>query len=213
MNNSGESRSFPSQEASDEFNVARVAAQRDLEAFAALYDRYAHVVHALAAHVLGATEAEDAVQEVFLRLWDKAYQFDSARSRFNTWFMAVARHHILDLLRKRSLQQRLAVGQKIEQVLASQEDPVDDVVERTWLRQCSDVVLRALGNLPPEQRQALVLAYFGGFSQSAIANQLHWPLGTVKKRIRLGLQKLRTALAQQGLLVDSHGQPRKVKGG
>ncbi len=191
----------PAPEPSDETLAARVA-QRDVTAFALLYDRYAQSVFALAAHLLGRAEAEEAVQEIFLRLWNKAAHFDHARGAFSAWFMTIARHYVLDQLRVRSLQQRLIVAEQVDQLLANAADPRVDVEHAAYLRERGDALLRALQQLPSEQRRVLALAYFGGLSQSEIARHLNLPLGTVKKRTQLGLQKLRALLADQGLQVD-----------
>jgi RNA polymerase sigma-70 factor (ECF subfamily) len=182
-------------EPSDEILAARVA-QRDVAAFSLLYDRYARVVYSLAAHLLSAGEAEDIVQDVFFRLWHKADQFDPARGRFASWFMAITRHHLMDALRKRSQQQRMVAAEEIDQLLVTTADPTVDVENASYLLERGRDILYALKRLPPEQRRVLVLAYFGGLSQSAIAEQLDWPLGTVKKRIRLGLHKLRLYLSE-----------------
>src|SRR3989442_15612096 len=93
-------------EHSDEVLVARVA-RKDIAAFATLYDRYAHRVYAWSAHMVGSAEAEDVVQEAFLRLWDKAGQFDPRRGRFASWFMAVARHEVIRQIRRRGGDQRV----------------------------------------------------------------------------------------------------------
>ena len=178
----------------DEALVAHVAAG-DEAAFALLYDRYERPVYALAAHLLGAAEAEDAVPEAFLRLWRHAAQFDASRGRFAPWFLAVARHEVLARLRHRDREQRLALAKDVDRLLAAAPDPALDVEEQAWRRERGDLVLRALQDLPAEQRRVLVLAYFGELSQTTIAQALGWPLGTVKKRVRLGLQKLRAALA------------------
>ena len=185
---------WPELEPPDEA-LARRVAERDAAALAALYDRYAPGIYALAAHMLGRAQAEEVVQEVFLRLWHKAGQFDAGRSSFGAWFMAVARHHVLDELRRHGHQQRLQGVAAVERALAEAADPAVDVEEAAFLREQGSALLRALNDLPAEQRRVLVLAYFGGLSQSAMAEQLGWPLGTVKKRVRLGLQKLRAALA------------------
>jgi RNA polymerase sigma-70 factor, ECF subfamily len=186
----------PPVEPTSEALAARVA-QGDVAAFAQLYDRYARPVYALAAQMLGAADAEEALQAVFLRLWQSAGKFDPARGSFGGWFMAVARHLVLDELRRRGQRQRLAAVGEVERLLGEAADPAVDVEEQVSLREQGDAVLRALRRLPEEQRRVLVLAYFGDLSQSAIARQLGLPLGTVKKRIRLGLRKLHAALARQ----------------
>lgn len=188
----------PPREANDEQLAARIA-MRNVTAFGMIYDRYAHPVYAMAAHMLGVSEAEEVTQEVFMRLWHKAGQFDPVRGPFSHWFMSIARNHILDKLRARSERQRLVAAEEIDQLLAEAPDPNVDVLEQVWSQQRGDVLLRALHRLPPEQRRVIVLAYFGELSQSAIATYLGVPLGTVKKRIRLGLHKLRAALSPHEL--------------
>jgi RNA polymerase sigma-70 factor, ECF subfamily len=193
-------------ELSDEALVARVV-QRDVAAFTMLYDRYARPVYVLATYMLGSAEAEEAVQELFLRLWHKADQFEANRGSFNNWFMAISRHHLRDQLRRRSLQQRVMAAEQIDQLLTEAVDPNMDVEQEVWQRQRSAALLNALKSLPAEQRRAIILAYFGGFSQSSIAEHLGWPLGTVKKRVRLGLQKLRAFLGQQKLTTETPSEP------
>jgi RNA polymerase sigma-70 factor (ECF subfamily) len=180
-------------EPSDETLAAQVAL-RNRTAFSLLYDRYARAVYVMAAHMVGPAEAEEVVQEVFIRLWHKAHQFDPARGSFAAWFMTIVRNHLKDALRDRSQQARLMAAEEINQLLVETADPYANVEETAWQREQDEAMLRALQSLPEEQRRVLILAYFGGLSQSAIAEQLAWPLGTVKKRIRLGLQKLRVFL-------------------
>jgi len=179
---------------SDE-ELAAAVARGDVDAFAALYDRFAARVYAWSAHLVGPSDAEDVVQEVFLRLWAKARQFDPSRGRFVVWFMAIARHHLIGVAKKRSTERRLAAAAEIEELLSRIVDQRADTEGEAIDRVRGDAVVRALADIPAEQRRVLVLAYFGGLSQSAIARLLSEPLGTVKKRTRLGLQKLRTALA------------------
>lgn len=179
---------------SDAFLAARVA-RGDVEAWSCLYDRYAPPVYAFAAHMLGKDYAEDVVQEAFLRLWRSARTFDPDRGAFATWFYAVVRHRIADELRHRRREERLLVAGDADDLLAEAAIPGVDVEERVSQLERGRAVLRALQSLPPDQRRVLVLAYFGvGLSHRAIADFLGWPLGTVKKRTRLGLQKLRVLL-------------------
>jgi RNA polymerase sigma-70 factor, ECF subfamily len=189
-------------EPSDEALATRVA-DGDLTAFSALYDRYERPVYVMAAHLLGGAEAEEVVQETFLRLWRSAAQFDEARGRFAPWLLAIARHEVLARLRRRSREQRWALVEEIDRLLAATPDPAIDVEEQVWRRTRGDLILQALNELPAEQRRVLVLAYFGELSQATIAASLGWPLGTVKKRVRLGLQKLRQALAPHNAAADS----------
>jgi RNA polymerase sigma-70 factor, ECF subfamily len=176
----------------DEVLVARVA-RRDISAFALLYDRYARPVYVMAVHLLGVAEADEVVQETFLRLWQRAEQYDPARGPFAPWFMAIARHHARGELRRRGRDPVVVVAE-VETVLARAIDPAPDPAQAVWEAARGAAVHRALGALPEEQRRVLLLAYFGGLSQSAIARTLDWPLGTVKKRTRLAMQKLRVAL-------------------
>jgi RNA polymerase sigma-70 factor (ECF subfamily) len=178
---------------SDELLAERVV-QRDMAAFSIIYDRYAQPIYAMAAHMLGVSEAEEIVQEVFLRLWNRVDQFDSARGHFGPWLMTIARHRILDELRSRSQDQRFMAADEIDQLLEKTADSEVDVEEEVASRERNEIVFQALKTLPPEQRRVLILAYFGGLSQSFIAEHLNWPLGTVKKRIQLGLRKLRSFL-------------------
>ena len=166
--------------------------QRDVDAFTVLYDRYAQPVYALAAHLLGPAEADEIVQDVFLRLWNKAEQYDARRGVFRAWFMTVARYRVLDRLKERNQERWPRALDEIERLLAEGTDPAETVPDAAWGSQRQAAMMQALQRLPEEQRRVIILAYFGGLSQSEIAEHLGWPLGTVKKRIRLGLQKLRT---------------------
>ena len=186
----GQDGQLTKEEASDERLVEQVA-QRDLQALATLYDRYAQTVYAVAVNVVGPTEAEDLVQDVFLLLWRKADQFDPQRGSFKSWFMRTVRNYALDRIRSQGREQSILVAERVDALLRQASH--GDLAEKVRMREDSRYLLRALRALPDEQRLAIVLAYFGGLSQSMIAAQMGWPLGTVKKRIRLGMQKLRGA--------------------
>lgn len=186
----------------DEQLVVRTA-RGDVGAFTLLYQRHAGPVYAMAAHMLGAAEAEEIVQRVFLHLWDRARQFDATRGTFSPWFMTIARHDILDELRKRSNRRRLAAINEVEETLATLADPAGSVEDAALQQLQDEAVAQALRDLPPDQRRVLLLAYFGGLSQTTIAEQLGLPLGTVKKRTLLGMQKLRRALSREELTTES----------
>jgi len=160
----------------------------DADALALLYDRYASRVLGLTARILGdRDEAEDVLQEVFLQVWRTPRQYDSARGSAGTWLLVLARSRAIDRLR--SLRRRGRDRQvPIEaQPLASGED-LERAAETS---QDGAAVRRALAELPDEQRRALELAYFGGYTQTEIAEMTGAPLGTVKTRLRQGMMKLR----------------------
>lgn len=196
-------------EPSDEALLERVR-QQDVTAFSQLYDRYARPIYILAVTSLDRAEAEEIVQEVFLRLWRKADQFRPERGPFGAWFMTIARHQVWDVMRRLHREPSLA-AEVIDQLLIESAMSVGDVEEQAWSQEIGEAILDALQGLPAEQRRALVLAYFGGLSQSSIADHLGWPLGTVKKRIRLGLQKLRTALAAKYGFTSYSVEPEGVE--
>jgi RNA polymerase sigma-70 factor (ECF subfamily) len=184
--------------------LARQVADGDMAGFSVLYDRSAGRIHAWAAHVLGSDRAEDAIQEVFLLLWRRAGQYDPGRGSFRAWFMAVARHEILRELRRASAGGRVAAADEIERLFERLGETGPDPALQTVDRSVLPVVSAVLQAMPAEQRRTLVLAYFGGLSQSMIAAQLGIPLGTVKKRIRLGMARLRSAV-----LPDEQGPPAR----
>jgi RNA polymerase sigma-70 factor, ECF subfamily len=196
-------------EPSDEALVERVRRQ-DMAAFGLLYDRYARSVYVLAVTALDRAEAEEIVQEVFLHLWRKADQFQSERGPFGAWFMTIARHHVWDVSRRLHREPSLS-AEVIDQLLMESAISAANVEEEAWSKEVGEAVLHALQGLPAEQRRVLILAYFGGLSQSSIAQSLGWPLGTVKKRIRLGMQKLRTALAPRYGFLLIPGEPQGVE--
>lgn len=176
----------------DEALAERVA-RRDVAAFAVLYDRYARPVYAMAAHLLGVAEVEEVVQETFLRLWHRAEQYDVDRGMFAPWFMTIARHLVRAEIRRRGRDPIAAIAD-VEAVLARVVDPAPSLDSAVSVAAQAEAIHHALGALPEEQRRVLLLAYFGGLSQRTIAQTLGWPLGTVKKRTSLAMQKLRGTL-------------------
>ena len=180
--------------------VARVIAG-DRRAFETLYDRYAATVFGLALRMLGDREvAEDAVQEIFWRAWRRLGSFDRSRA-FAPWLFGIAHNYCIDELRRQRVRPQSVYEDDEHPVLSDIPDDID-VGETAILTEQRRLVLSALDQLPDEQRQALLLAYFGGLTQQEIAARLGNPLGTVKTRMRLGLQKLRALLQGQALVEE-----------
>ncbi len=181
----------------DEVLMAAVAAHDDY-AFAVLYDRYVDLVYSASLRVLADTQlAEDATQDVFVRIWRRPETFIAQRGRFLSWLMSVARNRAVDELRARGRRRRregssLGTPEDGAQPLFPGES--DDPLLAAQVKEEQLLVRRALVDLPVEQRIALEMAYFNGLTQQQIAVSLHEPLGTVKTRIRLGMQKLRRAI-------------------
>lgn len=166
--------------------MARIAAG-DQEAFRTLYEYYVDLVYSMALKVMrDPTAAEDVVQDVFLRVWQRADQFDASRGRLATWLLSMARNRAIDLLRRHNRQRTVAN--------ALDETRDDSALAAHWYAERDIAVHLSLDILPPEQRQCIELAFFYGLSHQDIAEMLHLPLGTVKSRIRMGMQKLRAAL-------------------
>lgn len=169
-------------------------AQHDQQAFAALYDRYAGVLYHLSlAIVQQADEAEDILQECFLRVWEKAGVFDGLKGGVYTWLVTMTRNRAIDRLRSKNFQSRRQQPRNFD-FDAVEADAQDSPLEKTSLAERATLVRRAFAALLPEQREVLHLAYFAGYSQSEIAQHLRIPLGTVKTRTRQALQKMHIQL-------------------
>jgi RNA polymerase sigma-70 factor, ECF subfamily len=176
--------------------VAR-AASGDERAIASLYERYGGVLYAVAYRIVGQrADAEEAVIEAFAQVWREAPRFEPARGSVAGWLTMIARSRALDMVRARARRDRITASAAADRPGASPGmsswrpdagGALDDSERRAQVRQ-------ALDTLSPPQRQAIELAYFEGLSQSEIAERLQEPLGTVKTRVRLGMQKLRECL-------------------
>lgn len=177
----------------DHHLISRVASS-DKDALETLYGRYSAPVYSLAMHMLRHEAlAEEATQEVFLNIWLKAGSFKPERGEPRSWVMSVAHHKIVDLIRAR--RRAVAVTEPADydvlaQIPANQAS-TEEQVQRNLDR---ERILDALRQLPDPQREVILLAYFEGYSQSEMAERLDQPLGTIKTRVRLGMQKLRTVL-------------------
>ena len=161
----------------------------DLADLEALYDAHHRQAIGLAYRILGDMgDAEEAVQEVFLSAWRSGHTYDPARGSTHTWILSMVRNRSIDVLRAR---QRRPVQQLAEGV-----DPPDssDVPAQAVSNVDAETARAAMNSLPPEQKEVIELAYFAGLSHSEIAAKLAAPIGTVKGRIRLGLDHLRVAM-------------------
>jgi len=167
----------------------------EIVALEQLYDRYALLVFSVGVRVLQDRQlAEDVTQEVFLRLWRRPEAYDPARGRLLSWLMSVTRNRAIDELRRR-VRRDLSEEPGDPQVwLMRTEAPHEDPLIAAHLAELRAVVRRAMADLPPPQRDVIELAYFGGLTQTEIAERTGTPLGTVKTRVRLAMQKLRDTL-------------------
>ena len=180
---------------SDEALVA-LAARSEQLALAELYDRFGRPAYGLALRILrDEALAEDAVQDAFLALWRTAARFVPEKGKASTWILTLVHRRAVDLVRRE--ERRRA-------------DPLDHVPEpgggsvdeEAWLRLQRERVQGALKQLPDQQREALELAYYGGFSQSELAERLGEPLGTIKSRMFAELARLRELLGEPGMEVS-----------
>jgi RNA polymerase sigma-70 factor (ECF subfamily) len=165
-------------------------------ALGALYDRYGNVTYSLAFRMLGDVHAaEDAVQEAFINIWRRAGSFSTARGTAKTWIMAVVHHRSIDIGRKRRGITPRELPLELERLPEAPTDTwaeVSNTLDGELLRRC-------LKMIPDDQREAIELAYFGGYTQREISELKGIPLGTVKGRVRIGMAKLRGMLQEMGL--------------
>jgi RNA polymerase sigma factor (sigma-70 family) len=173
---------------SDEAVVALVA-RSDEEALAELYDRFGRVAYGLALRVLRDERlAEDAVQEGFLTIWRNADRFMPERGKASTWLLTLVHRRAVDLVRREDRRRAEPVPERGAAAAGTAEDDA-------WLRFERERVQAALRQLPDQQREALELAYYGGFTQTELAERLGQPVGTIKSRMFAGLARLRELLA------------------
>ena len=186
---------------SDEALVA-LAARADDGALAELYDRFGHVAYGLAHRIVrDPALAEDAVQEAFLTIWRSASRFVPERAKARTWILTLVHRRAVDVVRRE--QPRRA--EPIELAPPASADVTED---EAWLRLQRARVQDALRLLPDQQREALELAYYGGFTQSELAERLGEPLGTIKSRMFAGLARLRELLADTGSEEERWSEPK-----
>ena len=170
-------------------------AQGDIAAFEQLYDRHSSLLYALLLRILGSPDdAQEALQETFLKAWSNAAAFDPARGSEIAWLVLIARSRGIDRLRSRRVRsdRENEAGREIS-IRGGSVDTVTGA-DQAIASQERIAIRKALDDLPPAQRAALELAYFEGLSQSEIAARTGEPLGTIKTRMQLGMKKLRDSL-------------------
>jgi RNA polymerase sigma factor (sigma-70 family) len=171
--------------------LTRVAAGGE-ESFAELFRRYAAAASGVARRVLGEeTLADEAVQEVFVSVWRRAAAYDPARGTVRSWLLSQVHHRAVDLVRREEAQRRRATNA----VAPLLDDPLDDVLEQDWAAARKRQVRRALDQLSDDQRRVIELAYYGGLTQTQVAEAMRIPLGTVKSRTLAAMNRLRATLA------------------
>lgn len=170
----------------DDAHLLRHVAAGDTNALRALYDRYGPVLFGLSYKTLGDRQlAEDCVQEVFVTAWRSAGRYDPRRASVSTWLFAIARNKTVDALRRRSRRPAEPLPERWP------DDEAPDAAEIVAAEDQGERIASALAELPQHQLEAVSLAYFEGLTQAEIAERLGVPLGTVKGRLRLALERLR----------------------
>lgn len=167
----------------------QLVAANDADAFEVVLERHADAAFSLAYRICGRRSvAEDVAQEAFLALWRGGARYDPARGSVRTWAFGIVHNRAVDALRRSGVHERRRVSDEgIEERVEAPERTDSQAIDNA----VSHEIRGALGELPSEQRQVIELAYFGGFTHIEIATMLDTPVGTVKGRMRLGLQKLR----------------------
>jgi RNA polymerase sigma-70 factor, ECF subfamily len=188
---------------SDEALVALVA-RADEDALAELYDRFGRVAYGLALRIVrDPALAEDAVQEGFLAVWRSAARFVAERAKASTWILTLTHRRAVDLVRREQ-------PRRAEPLDVAPHGSSDDTQEEAWLRLRRTRVQEALKQLPDKQREAIELSYYGGFTQSELADRLDEPLGTIKSRMFSGLSNLRDLLAEDEIEEEQWKEPRST---
>src|SRR6201999_2632261 len=168
---------------------------KDPEAFEVFYDRHGGAAYSLAYGILGDTgAAEDGIQEAFISIWRSGGKFDATRGSVRSWTLSIVRNRAIDALRSKAGKAPKLTFDDDERLAArpAQERTEDEAI----MHETASEVRGALTKLPGDQSKGIELGYFGGFSQREIARMLILPLGTVKGRMRLGLEKIRGELAE-----------------
>ncbi len=188
----------------DDSQLLSMIQQKDRGALEALYDKYGGAVYSLAMRMLSDSgAAQEVTQDTFFNVWRRASSYHSQRGKVTSWLFSIAHHRTIDELRRRRRDQSQV--QHGVDLTNKPSDGADDPVAYATAQYERSQLKDALHTLRVEQREVVVLAYFGGLTHSEIAKHLNQPLGTVKTRMRLGLRKMREALGPQAQESAGHG--------
>ena len=175
--------------------LVTLVTEKNADALEVLYTRYSRIVYSFGLRIVGDPQiAEELLQEVFFRTWRQGALFRSSRGAFVTWLLSITHNMAIDELRKRNRRPQKADSEEPEALLAAMADTSQDIEEEVWLSSLRSTISDAMQLLPPAQRITIEMAYFQGLTQREIAERLGEPLGTIKTRMRLGIQKLREQL-------------------
>jgi RNA polymerase sigma-70 factor (ECF subfamily) len=173
----------------------------EVDAIAAIYDLYGGLAFSVALRVLGDRQrAEDVTQEAFVNLWKHAGQFDQSRGSLRTWLLTIVRNRAIDALRGQGARDRAELPLIESHPAHSHGGAGGDPWQTVAAGLEAQAVREAIASLPAEQRQVVELAYYGGYTHQEIAKFVRLPLGTVKGRMRLALEKLHSYLVGRGLI-------------
>lgn len=179
---------MPDWNSADDIRLMRRIQQQEQQALSALYDQYGGAVYSLAVRMLQNTViAEEVTQDVFMRIWDNAGKWEAEKGKLISWMLTMTRYISIDRIRKENRRPDV-IDTSVEDML-SPPSTISRSDDPLW--QDGLLLRRLMRELPPEQAQVIELGFFGGLTHQEISDQTATPLGTVKTRIRLGLQKLR----------------------
>lgn len=179
----------------DEKELMKRIKARDADALEQLYDLYKSLLYGLVISIVKKREeAEDILQEVFLKIWEKAYTFDEKRGNVYSWIVILTRNKAIDRVRSRGYKTQQKASVRMDEPEFTLEGSGHDPLETTIFSDRAELVKKALNEIPEEQRDVIEIAYYRGMTQSEIAKQLNLPLGTVKTRTRQGMIKLESIL-------------------
>lgn len=183
--------------ADDEIELMKRIKAKDGEALGELYDLYSRLLYGMVISIVKKREeAEDVLQEVFIKIWEKASSFDEERGNVYSWLVTLTRNKAIDRIRSKDYKTQKKATQDVDAPEFTLEGEKFDPLETTIFSDRAELVKKALGEIPESQSEVLKIAYYRGLTQREISNQLDIPLGTVKTRMRQGMIKLKDILGE-----------------